>query len=249
MLGWAVGLFPPAAMTMMLVFNGVNGVVQWFVALITAFIEGAVLGFAQYWVMRPTKLRLPGKWVLNTAWGGLLAWGIATLPGNFFAPDWKNMWIASAMIAVFAFALVALPYMQWRVLREFVHDAWRWVLITAVSWIVGALIVLAITPLVQKNDDIRVLVVLYTLAVFLMVFVISLLTGLGMRWLLKEMYSSRRPAKKSKLASHPKVIAAKASAAAAAKKAGSKAGAAAKKAGSKAGAAAKSTAKKVTKKK
>ena len=119
-------------------------------ALVAAgFVEGAVLGWAQWTVARR---RLPGlsrrRWVALTSVGAAAAYAIALLGPTFW--DALSAWPIGAQIAVFALGgtllLLSIGTAQWLELRRHVPRSWRWIAVTALAWCLALGVFFAIAP-------------------------------------------------------------------------------------------------------
>jgi len=123
----------------------------------TSFIEGTVVGFAQYWGMhplvhRPEDHRLgikQGVWLRATILGTLLAWFFGAMP--FFIinlamstettspttaePEQWMVYLLAVGAGLFAGAVLA--FFQWRALRRHFNRAGWWVPANSLAWAVG----------------------------------------------------------------------------------------------------------------
>lgn len=123
----------------------------------TSFIEGTVVGFAQYWGMhplvnRPDDHRLgikQGVWLRATILGALLAWFFGAMP--FFIinlavsaettsptaaePEPWMVYLMAAGAGLVAGAVLA--FFQWRALRRHFYKAGWWVPANSLAWAVG----------------------------------------------------------------------------------------------------------------
>ena len=104
----------------------------WGVAAIMAAgaIEGAILGLAQWSVMRRDLARLSvGAWVAATASAAAFAYALGFLPSSY-ATTW-TAWPVLVQIAVaiplVAALLLSIGTAQWLVLRRLVGHAWWWI--------------------------------------------------------------------------------------------------------------------------
>jgi hypothetical protein len=133
------------------------------VAVAGAAVEGVVVGFAQWSVLRRALPQLQWRpWVRATAVGALVAWLLGMMPSTFFqamAATAETTSVAPAfdpplilqlvMAAVMGFALgpiLGIP--QWLVLRAHLPRVGRWVLANAVAWTAGMPMIFLATGLI-----------------------------------------------------------------------------------------------------
>lgn len=118
------------------------------------FIEGSVVGTAQWLVLRRP---LPGvkwrTWVLATAAGALLAWTLGMLPSTLLSagaeaggpataePNAVVIYAAAALLGAGAGAILGAP--QWFVLRRHVCRAALWIPANALAWAPGMVLAFA----------------------------------------------------------------------------------------------------------
>ncbi len=144
-------------------------------------IEGAILGFAQWTVMRRDLTRLrPGRWIGLTALAASAAYVLGLLPGAT-ASSWTT-WpmIAQILIAIplFSALLLSIGAAQWLVLRRHVAHAWWWILGTATAWLAGLGVFFAIAPpLWHEGQSTAVALMIGAIAGAAMAAVMALVTG------------------------------------------------------------------------
>jgi hypothetical protein len=111
-------------------------------------LEGAIVGFAQWLVLRRRLRRLSRReWVTATAAGAVVAWAIGMAPSTMMAlnqsagsspppemSDAMKYALATAMGAALG-SILGIP--QWRVLRRYVSGASLWVWANSAAWAVG----------------------------------------------------------------------------------------------------------------
>lgn len=109
-------------------------------------LEGVILGGLQGLVLRRALPSVrPGRWVIATALGALVAWTLGTLPSTLMdlgadaasgpppePPSDAVQYAAAAVMGAVAGPVLAV--FQWRVLRAPVRRAWRWIPAHAVAW-------------------------------------------------------------------------------------------------------------------
>jgi hypothetical protein len=124
--------------------GGMEAVVGLVLFTLLGAFEGAVVGLAQWLLLRR---RLPNlgrrSWVLATVAGAIAAWFLGMLPGTAMSLagsagseppdlDGAGVFIMAAGTGLVLGAVLAVP--QWRVLRRFVRGAGWWVPANAVAW-------------------------------------------------------------------------------------------------------------------
>ena len=144
-------------------------------------IEGAILGLAQWAVMRRDLSRLrPGRWIGLTALAASAAYLLGLLPAA--TESWWTTWplIAQILLAIplFSALLLSIGAAQWLVLRRNVAHAWWWILGTATAWLAGLGVFFAIAPpLWHEGQSTAVAVVIGGIAGAAMATVMALVTG------------------------------------------------------------------------
>jgi hypothetical protein len=122
-------------------------------------LEGTLVGYAQAHVL---AARLPSlrarRWIAATSLGAGIAWTLGMVPSTVAAlaqwpsepagagaasDEWPTglMLLLAALMGTLLGPVLALP--QWRVMRDFVPRAWRWLPANAAAWMVGMVIVFA----------------------------------------------------------------------------------------------------------
>lgn len=155
---------------------------------------GLVVGVAQAGALDRTVLAVPrAGWTLLTAVGAMVAWALGMLPATVDAlGDPLNLdsrRIHAAVIVGLVALVLAVPVLQWLLLRRVVRHAWRWIPITVVA---GALSLAAARwgLLLQggrtSSDLVPALVVVTVLA-----FTFALVTGAGLGWLARSAVTGR----------------------------------------------------------
>jgi hypothetical protein len=110
-------------------------------------LEGAIVGYAQWLVLRRRLHRLSWReWVTATAVGALAAWTMGMAPSTLMAlnqsvespPPEMSDAVKYALAAVMGAALgTILGIPQWRALRRYVVGASLWMWANAAAWAVG----------------------------------------------------------------------------------------------------------------
>jgi hypothetical protein len=122
-------------------------------------LEGTLVGYAQAHVLGARLPALsPRRWIAATSLGAGIAWTLGMVPSTVTAlahlpsdPAAARlgpaelptgpMLLLAALLGALLGPVLALP--QWRVLRQFVPRAWRWLPANAAAWVVGMVIVFA----------------------------------------------------------------------------------------------------------
>jgi hypothetical protein len=153
-------------------------------------VKGALLGGAQWWVLR-TELPPLGvrRWVALTALGAVVAYALGLLPSTFW--DVWSTWPVAAQVVVFALVgsglLASIGTAQWLELRHHVPRAGRWVWGTAAAWCAALAVFAAIsTPLWQEGQSVGLRVLIGVVAGAAMAVTMSAVTRAVMRGLLRQ---------------------------------------------------------------
>jgi len=151
--------------------------------------EGAVLGAAQGRVLRRV---LPGfstrDWVLRTAGAAGLAWALGMVPsslGRTFADLPPGVQIAVTAPAGVAL-LLSIGVAQWTVLRRHLSGALAWIGWSALGWLAGLAVLLAVvTPLWRPGQSAVLIAAIGVLGGLLMAGTLAATTGWGLVRLLR----------------------------------------------------------------
>jgi hypothetical protein len=154
--------------------------------------EGAVVGLAQWWVLRRA---LPGlarrSWVVPTALAALLAWACAMLAMNVANTVELPPAAMAAGGAVLGLLFVgSMGTAQWLVLRRSVARAGWWIPANALAWPLGVLVPVAGLSLVPDGAPAAVMFAVGLLGGVLMGLLVGALTGLVLVALLYPGYRS-----------------------------------------------------------
>ena len=158
--------------------------------LAAGLVEGALLGGAQWLVLRSELPRLGlGRWAGSTAVGAALAYAVGLLPSTLYETwsGWPVVAQVMFFVAVGAPLLVIIGTAQWVELRRHVPRAQRWIVGTAGAW-AAALTVFGLisTPLWQEGQSVALRVLIGVFAGLVMAVVMAVVTGLVMRGLLRS---------------------------------------------------------------
>jgi uncharacterized integral membrane protein len=180
-LGEAAGFLLPAAVGVATVSWGS---VSFPLLMLAGFVEGAVLGMSQWWVLRRRISELsPVRWILYTAFAAGAAYGIGLAPSTF-AAVWQH-WPLPVQILVGATLagalLVSIGAAQWLELRRRVRRAGRWIAVTAAAWCFALAAFLGIaTPLWHEGQSVGAAVAVGAVAGLAMALVMAAITGAAM---------------------------------------------------------------------
>jgi hypothetical protein len=162
-------------------------------ALLVAFGagEGALLGLGQWFGLRGSSAEVPiGRWVAATAVAASVAWSIGMLPPTLADLGVVVSWSSPATWAVAGVAglvlLATIPFAQRPVLaRAGVPRAWRWVPVNMGAWLVGIVFTFLPSPFIDESSPPALVFALFAVGGVLMASTVALLTGLGLRRMLR----------------------------------------------------------------
>jgi UPF0716 family protein affecting phage T7 exclusion len=168
-------------------------------------LEGVIVGFAQWLVLRRRLRRLSRwEWITATAIGALLAWAIGMAPSTLMAlnqsagsspPPEMSDAVKYALAAVMGAALgMILGAPQWRVLRRYSSGASLWVWANAAAWGVGMPVVFigaGASPVGASALSVALTVVVTIAAAGASVGAIH---GVALLWLLRQRQEEASPA-------------------------------------------------------
>jgi hypothetical protein len=161
-------------------------------------VEGAVVGTAQWWVLRGP---LPGirwrTWAVGTSAGAFIAWLLGMIPSTVLslgadsggagaAPAEPSNTVVLALAFLMGLVLgPVLGFAQWLVLRRFVSHAALWMPANAFAWAFGMVVIFAgIDPAISGGFGfLSVAIIALTLACAGAV--VGAIHGLALVWLLQ----------------------------------------------------------------
>ncbi|GAB2817408.1 hypothetical protein [Lentzea nigeriaca] len=143
--------------------------------------EGAVLGAAQWLVLRRTLPRLDARdWIGVTALAAGFAWAVAMLAVHYGEPLGTvplAVLLPLAAVAVMG-VLLSMSIGQWLVLRHHVDGASAWVWANAIAWCGGLFVFSAFTtPLRQPGQATALIVLIGAVGGALMAATMAAITG------------------------------------------------------------------------
>ena len=138
-----VGFVPPAVTGATLAALGAPDVAMVIGLTLAGTLEGLSVGAAQAAVLRRHAAGVDGRrWVRATMVGAAFAWfvgmGGGALMGSSVAPP---ALLVVVLVPGWTAALLAMGFLQWRVLRATVPRSARWVPVNAGAWLLGVMIV------------------------------------------------------------------------------------------------------------
>lgn len=163
----------------------------WATAVVAGLGEGALLGAAQALALRRSGVTIPARaWVLATSLAAALAWGIGMLPATLPGLDRTSPLTWAGAVVGGALLLLSIPTAQAPLLRGHVPHPWRWVPLNVVAWGTGILWTIAPSPLVDETTSTGGLFLAYGVAGMLMAVTVAVVTGFGLRRMLRRAASS-----------------------------------------------------------
>ncbi len=166
------------------------------------FIEGTVVGTAQWLVLRrPLASMRWHVWALATAIGAFVAWTLGMIPSTFIFASADTAGAASApmsdlmvyaLAAVMGFVLGSiLGVPQWLVLRRHLPKAGWWVLANALAWMVGMVVVFVGINFIQSGGSTVNMPLMLLLFLFAAGAAVGAVHGQVLIWLLRLRSLSR----------------------------------------------------------
>lgn len=161
------------------------------------FIEGTVVGTAQWLVLRRPLASMRWRvWVLATAIGAFVAWTLGMIPSTFIftgadtagaAPSQMSDLMVYALAAVMGLGLGSiLGVPQWLVLRRHLPKAGWWVLANALAWMVGMVVVFVGTNFIPPEGISISVALMLLLFLFAAGAAVGAVHGLVLIWLLRS---------------------------------------------------------------
>ncbi|WP_431925887.1 hypothetical protein [Amycolatopsis tucumanensis] len=149
-------------------------------------VEGAALGCGQALVLRHALPALrTRRWIAATSAGAVLAYLAGTIPAAAEVDRWSPVEAGAAAVVLGLVLLASLGTAQWPLLRRHLSRAWRWILVTAVAWLAGLGVFLAVTmPLWHEGQALAATVLIGVGGGLLMAATTSAVTGFALARLL-----------------------------------------------------------------
>jgi hypothetical protein len=197
-LGESVGFLIPVTAFALAAELSLEGWAAW--AWLVAFGagEGALLGLGQALGLRGSRAAVPrANWIMATALAASVAWGIGMLPSTLVAAGIAIDLTSPMTWAIAAPAAIALlatiPLAQRPLLaRAGVPHSWWWVPINMGAWLVGIVFTFLPSPWVDESTSAAVMFALFAVAGVLMAATVAVLTGIGLRWMLRGGAAAQR---------------------------------------------------------
>lgn len=185
--GELLGFAIPALTGALTTAAGLPEAVVWLVTVPAGLGEGAVLGFAQWWVLRRYLPSLSGRaWVLATALAAGLAWIIGVTLSTLGSSARLSPAIVIALAVVLGIIfLLTMGGAQWWVLRRHLARAGWWIAANAIAWPVGVLVPVIALSLVPDGTPLGWIAVTGIVSGILMGVVVGAITGVALVMLLR----------------------------------------------------------------
>ncbi|MTH67591.1 hypothetical protein GJ743_04290 [Agromyces bracchium] len=191
MLGESVGFLVPVTGFALADAAELSGWSAWLLLVAFGAGEGALLGLGQSLALRGGSAAVPvGGWVAATAGAASAAWAIGMLPSTLadlgVAIDWA-LPVTWVLVGIGGLVLLAsIPLAQWPVLAAAgVPRAWRWVPLGMAAWLAGLPFTFAPSPIVDAGTPAPVVFALFAASGVLMAVTMALVTGFGLRRMLR----------------------------------------------------------------
>ncbi len=197
-LGESLGFLIPVTAFAVAAALGLSAWSAWGVLVVFGAGEGALLGLGQALGARYSRAEVPiGSWVAATAVAASVAWAIGMLPSTLADLGAEIDWASPATWAIAAPAALALlatiPLAQRPLLaRAGVPGSWWWLPINMGAWLVGIAFTFLPSPWVDETTPAALTFALFAVAGVLMATTVAVLTGLGLRAMLRN--AGTRPA-------------------------------------------------------
>lgn len=192
--GELIGFIPPAVTGVVLVTQGATDVVLVVGLTMAGVLEGAAIGLTQAYVLARFAPEVDGRrWLIATSAAAGFAWfvgmGGSALIGTNAAPPAV---LGALLLPAAGAALLAMGYAQWRVLRDVVVDARRWIWVTACAWLIGVAIPVVALSVVPNTWPGWAHAATGVIAAVAMGYVVGALTGRTLSRLLGQLDSAGR---------------------------------------------------------
>lgn len=138
-------------------------------------LEGAVVGYAQWYVLRQPFVDIERRsWVLATMAGAILAWTIGVIPslvmaatseagGQVEEPGVAAVLLMAALMGIAAGAVLSL--FQWFVLRRYAKGAGIWIPANSVAWMLGLPVVFIGATIPSADTPLPIIIILALVSV------------------------------------------------------------------------------------
>jgi hypothetical protein len=170
---------------------------QFLLMTATGAIEGAIVGQAQWWAMRPAFPSLTRRtWLVATILGALAAWFLVSLPFTLIdmgaqarGQPAQEPPLAAVLLVAAGMGMVAgviLSFFQWRALRQIVSQARVWIPANALAWALGMPFIFAATGSIQADTPPQQIALMLGVAILLAGAVVGAVHGAFLVWLANQ---------------------------------------------------------------
>lgn len=186
-LGGLLSLFAPAFGFLLAERLGTPPWLTYPTVALAGAVMGLVLGAAQAGALSGTAVAVPrAGWTLVTSAGAMVAWAVGMLPvtlEQLGEPlNLASRPVLAALLAGAVVLVIAVPALQWLLLRRVVRKAWLWIPLTVVAAATGLGIAWVARQVMDPaTADGALTGSLAMAAVLALAF--ALVTGVGLRWL------------------------------------------------------------------
>lgn len=149
-------------------------------------VEGAVLGWSQWRVLRLWQSSITSAWVWRTALAAAAAWACGMAPNTLYdlgAPAWVSI---AAGLAGAPVLLLSIGVAQWSVLRGFVPRAWRWVAANVLAWLIALPPTFIGPALVPADAPVALDLAVWGVSGIIMAVIVAAVTGRAMARFARE---------------------------------------------------------------
>jgi hypothetical protein len=211
-LGELVGFLAPALAGVLVAratntfTTAISPVLVVLILVVAGSLEGAAVGYAQWRALRHTLPTLGWReWTGATAVAAALAWLLGMLPNTI--ADSLGLSIPAILLIWLVVAptlLLSIGTAQWLMLRRYVAQAWLWIPVNAVAWLLGVLATFIGASLISETMPLALAVGIGVASGVLMGAIVGMLTGAALVWLFRGRgaESAKRKAENGKTIIH-----------------------------------------------
>jgi hypothetical protein len=180
--GEIIGFAAPALAGAAAAAAGLSDLAMLVVMIPAGMVEGAVLGAAQWLVLRSLWPRLDGRlWTLATALAAGLAYLIGMLPSTLGGlPSLPPALVIAVAFPLGTLFLLSIGGAQWLVLRRHAERAGWWILANAVAWPLGVAVPLLALTVLPDGTPLPLIAVTGVVSSLGMGLVVGAITGLAL---------------------------------------------------------------------
>lgn len=170
--------------------------------IILGAFEGAVIGLAQWLVLRRIVNRLSSRsWVLASLMGAVSAWILGMLPSTIISlssqeksssPDFNEaqIMLLAVVMGMVLGIILALP--QWMVLRKYTWRAGWWFGANSIAWAFGMPLVFLVAGTVTEGAAIFQIIVTMLLTIAAAGGIVGAIHGIVLMWVVRPKYSGQK---------------------------------------------------------